>query len=365
MKALFITADLGGNLPPTLTVADALARRGLDVEIAGLEPGRTPHRGIDYPAALSVSPEQGGKGLRKSRAMLSLVAGRGAESTAAAIVSERAPSITIVDCMLVAPLRGALTAGGRSAVLFHTFGNYWAGAFARGPAGRALALKGLGPLQLWRAADLRLMLTDPELDPGSRSPALRDFTWAGTSEVGVAPVDRGERPRVLVSLSATDWPGMLPVYRQIIAALAELPLDAVVTTGGVDLGGTLDGAPNVDVRDWVPHAGVLPAVDLVIGHGGHSTTMRALAHGLPVLVLPINPISDQRLVGQTIEAAGLGSVLPRSAKAADIRAAVTAILADTELRERAAATGSRLRETPSGGEVAAARIVALLRQSPR
>ena len=51
---------------------------------------------------------------------------------------------------------------------------------------------------------------------------------------------------------------MLPVYRRIIAALSELPIDAVVTTGSVDLGGELIGSDNVEVHGWVPHADLRP-----------------------------------------------------------------------------------------------------------
>ncbi|KAM9862549.1 hypothetical protein ACI1US_01544 [Leucobacter sp. BZR 635] len=363
MQALFITADLGGNLPPTLAVARALARRGVAATVAGLAPDSTDFPTLHFDAALAITPERGGKGLRKSFAMARLVAGRAAARSARELIDAAQPDVTVVDCMLLAPLRGALMADRPTAVLFHTFGGYWARTFDRGPAGRGLALLGLRPRKLWGPASTRLMLTDPELDTSSASPELRRYTWAGTSETGAEPVARGGRVRVLVALSATDWPGMLAVYHSIVAALAQLPVDAVVTTGGVELGGELRGAPNVEVRGWVAHDGLLPAMDLVIGHGGHSTTLKALAHGIPLLVLPINPISDQRHVGRALETAGLARVLPRTASAREIRATVTGLLADAALRERAAAVGRRLRHTPPGGEVAAARILTTMRRS--
>jgi len=31
----------------------------------------------------------------------------------------------------------------------------------------------------------------------------------------------------------------------------------------------------------------MPEVSLVVGHGGHGTTMQALAHDLPVLLMPM------------------------------------------------------------------------------
>ncbi|WP_052492390.1 glycosyltransferase [Leucobacter komagatae] len=361
MKALFITADLGGNLPPTLALANALARRGLDIEIAGLPQGRTRFTQRHYPPSLATTSEYGGRGLRKTSGMVRLVAGRGASRLSAALVARSRPNVVIVDCLLAAPLRGALAGGARVAVLFHSFGGFFYGRFDRGVPGRALWALGLRPRTLWRSAAARIVLADPELDPMSGVREMRDFTWVGTAEQGAEPLDRGTRPRVLVALSSTDWPGMLGVYRRTIAALSTLPVDAVVTTGGVDLGGELTGAPNVEVRGWAPHEGMLPAMDLVIGHGGHSTTMRALAHGVPLLLLPINPISDQRLIADTLAAAGLATVLSRSAGAARIREAIATTLADTALRRNAAAAGERLRRSPAGADVAAARIMALLK----
>lgn len=121
------------------------------------------------------------------------------------------------------------------------------------------------------------------------------------------------------------------------------------------------GADNVDVRGWLPHDAVLPSVDLVIGHGGHSTTMKALAHGVPLLVIPVNPISDQRQIGQMLQQTRLGLELAKSASAEEIRSAANSLLADDTLRANAAATGRRLRSTPSGAELAAAKLITLVR----
>ena len=48
----------------------------------------------------------------------------------------------------------------------------------------------------------------------------------------------------------------------------------------------------------VPHNDVLPGVSLVIGHGSHATTMRALAWGRPLLIVPMHPMLDQPMIGQ-------------------------------------------------------------------
>ncbi len=291
------------------------------------------------------------------RALARLMAGASTSEQARRLVADRRPDVVVADCMTPAPLRGALETGTPTVALFHTFGAYWVDTFDGGATGRILGMRGLRPMGLWAQCADRLLLTDAELDPAGGDARLSG-TWTGTTEVGAGPLPRGTRPRILVALSSSSWPGMLPVYRRIVEALAGLPVDAVVTTGGVDLGGELAAAPNVEVRGWAPHAELLPTVDLVVGHGGHSTTMKALAHGVPLLVLPVNPTADQRLIGPTLQSAGVGQWLPKNARPTAVRDAVAALLDDTALRARAGATGRRLRGLPSGAEVAAERILA-------
>lgn len=357
VKVLVLTADLGGNVPPTIAVAEALARRGAEVEIAGLAAGRTAFPQPPFEPAVAISPQRGGTGLRKAGSMFRLMVGRRTADAAAALVAERRPEVVVVDCMTPAPIRGAVDSGVPVVVLFHTFGAFWLRSFDRGPAGRVFGLLGMRPTKLWGRAAARLLLTDATLDPGRDDPALAGYEWMGTTELGSEPAAHGDRIRVLVTLSSTDWPGMLPVYRRIVDALSGLPVDAVVTTGGVDLGGELTGTANVDVRGWVAHDELLPSIDLVIGHGGHSTTMKVLAHGIPLLILPVNPTSDQRLVGTIVQDARLGRRLPKSASVQAIRETVRTILAEDALRANAARAGRRLRALPSGAEVAAARIL--------
>ncbi|WP_143109834.1 glycosyltransferase [Agromyces sp. CF514] len=153
------------------------------------------------------------------------------------------------------------------------------------------------------------------------------------------------------------------MYRRIIAALGTLAdqrpgVGAIVTTGGAAVDGELAALPNVEIRGRAPHAEIMPHADLVIGHGGHSTTMRALAHGVPILVLPLDPTSDQRMTGGIVERAGIGRTLPRDASAETLRDAITAMLSDPDLRARAARTGERLRGQ-HGATLGAERVEAI------
>jgi UDP:flavonoid glycosyltransferase YjiC (YdhE family) len=78
---------------------------------------------------------------------------------------------------------------------------------------------------------------------------------------------------------------------------------------------------------------VLPLASAVLCHGGHGTVMKALAHGLPVVVLPFG--RDQKDNGARIEAAGAGLALSPGSGPARIAAAIRRVLEEPGFREGA------------------------------
>ncbi|MDN5931604.1 MAG: hypothetical protein L0I24_11170, partial [Pseudonocardia sp.] len=100
------------------------------------------------------------------------------------------------------------------------------------------------------------------------------------------------------------------------------------------------------------HADVLARAHLLIGHGGHATTLRALANDLPVLVLPGRPELVHPMLGAAVQVAGAGRALSPGSPPEGIAAAVTTLLADGPHRAAASAVGARIRSRD--GAVAAA-----------
>ena len=77
------------------------------------------------------------------------------------------------------------------------------------------------------------------------------------------------------------------MLRRVATALAALPVQAIMTVGTVIDPGAIEPAPNVAMHRYLPHAALLPDCALVVTHAGFGTVMAVLAHGVPLLCLPM------------------------------------------------------------------------------
>jgi MGT family glycosyltransferase len=113
--------------------------------------------------------------------------------------------------------------------------------------------------------------------------------------------------------------------RRVLRALGTLPVRALVTTGpALELNG--DVPANVEVRSFVPHVDVLPETDLLVTHAGMGTVLASLAHGVPIVCLPMG--RDQLDIAARVVHAGAGCRLSPKATETKIAAAITDVLAD-------------------------------------
>jgi UDP:flavonoid glycosyltransferase YjiC (YdhE family) len=92
-------------------------------------------------------------------------------------------------------------------------------------------------------------------------------------------------------------------------------------------------APNVTVVEAAPHAAVLPHTAVVVTHGGHGTVMKALAAGVPLVVMPMG--RDQPENAARVLAAGAGVRLRQGSSPGRIAAAVRRVLEDDSYRANA------------------------------
>ena len=150
----------------------------------------------------------------------------------------------------------------------------------------------------------------------------------------------GNEPLVLVGLSST-FQDHVATLQRIVDALATLPVRGVVTTGPAVEPGSVSPANNVTVVSSAPHRAVLEHAALAVTHGGHGTVVKALAAGVPVVVLPHG--RDQADNAVRVTSRGSGVRLKRTASVDAIAAAVRRVLDDPAYAEAAAHLGEAIR----------------------
>ena len=343
---LFVTWDGGGNVPPALGIAAELQRRGHGIRFLGHETQRAAITGAGFEFARYATAAPFSSVEENSPArLMALFSDKDMGADVLTEIAETPTDVVVVDCLLAGPMHACATAGVRYASLEHLFDGFLRKTWARGPMGLASRAKRLRPVRSWDAADAALVVSLPALDPGhgaARKPP--NLHWTGPVLDLPLPHDlSGHDPAVLVSLSTYNFPQMAECLQNILDATAGLDARVVVTTGPVVDPADLRTAGNHEVHRYVPHDELMGSGSLVVGHGGHATTMRALAHDLPLAIMPMHPFLDQPMVGKAVAAAGAGEVLSKRASAEEIRPVVERLLGDGPHRSAAAALGAEIR----------------------
>jgi MGT family glycosyltransferase len=199
--------------------------------------------------------------------------------------------------------------------------------------------QGLEPLEhvleQGMSAALTLVMTSAafdfmgELPPNVKhvGPRLDDPGWA---EDWTAPA--GDDPLVLVALSS-DFQSQVDLLRRIAAALGKLAVRGVVTTAkGVDPS-EVPAPANVQVVRSAPHAEVLREAALMITHGGHGSTIKALAAGVPLVCLPMG--RDQFDIAARVVHGGAGVQVDALAEPEAIARAASEVLSNAGYRQAA------------------------------
>jgi MGT family glycosyltransferase len=406
MRVLLVSWDGGGNLPPALVLGERLAERGHEVRLLGnaSQERAALGAGCEFvsferaPDCDSRRPETdllrdweikpGPKLFARLRERL-LFGPAGAYAADVLAELDRAPvDVVAADFLLFGALAAAERADCAAVGLVHTvyalprvsgppFGSGFALATGFVTRARERVFRSLSS-RLWNKGlpALNAARTELGLDPladvfdqldrldrvlvlgsdafdfaalcGARLP--ENVRYVGP-QVKLADrlAEREHPPLVLVSFSTT-YQAQRPLLERVLEALASLPVRALLTTGpAVELDGAVP--PNVRVQRWVDHREVLPGASLVITHGGMGTVMASLAHGVPVVCLPMG--RDQPDVAARLIHSGAGVRVRSRASAAQIAAAVRGALADPGLY-----SGARRLRRAIGAELDGNRAVA-------
>jgi UDP:flavonoid glycosyltransferase YjiC (YdhE family) len=357
---LFLTWDGGGNVPPTLGLAAELIRRGHQVRVLG-----HPQQAESVRAAGAVfeayqdlpawDPRERRSFVGFVRAYPALFTDRRFGDAARNAIAAHRPDAVVVDVLLTAAVAAAASTTTPTVVMVHTLYEFVAANLAKGPVGILAAVKGFSLTRSLRAADALVVSSPPEFATGDAPPHAHYVgPIFGPGEAVPAEADPEAR-RILVSLSTISYVGMAAVLQRIVDAVADLSDDVVVTTGGSIDPSELRAPGNVRVRRSLPHGDLLAQTGLVIGHGGHGTTTKALTAGVPLVIRPMTSLGDQAAVAAAVERAGVGVRLGSRDSVEEIRRVVDAALHDRGMRERARALGRELRA--ADGAALAAEVV--------
>jgi UDP:flavonoid glycosyltransferase YjiC (YdhE family) len=359
---LFVTWDGGGNVPPAVGIAQELRQRGHDVRFVGhaRQHDSLAAAGFDVAptrAARPFSPLDDNSPLTYVKTF----GDRGLGRDVSAALADRPADLVVVDCMLFGVMEALRKSATPYVSLEHLYDAFFRRSWLRGPMGLGMRVLGLDPAASLAAARGTLVASLPVLDPAGEQPRS-NVAYLGPV-VSCSPRVAAD-PAVLVSLSTIRFPKMQESLQRVLDATAGLDARVVVTTGPVIDPASLRPAANHELHRFVPHAELMPSMSLVVGHGGHATTMLALAHDLPVVVMPMHRLLDQKMVGRSVEQAGAGRLVSKKTSAQQLRVIVSDLLDDGPHRQAAARLGEQIRAMP-GAVNGADQVEALLRNGAR
>ncbi len=167
--------------------------------------------------------------------------------------------------------------------------------------------------------------------------------WEPESSLPLYLDDPGD-PWVLVTLSSQlqDDAG---IARLAMDGLGALPVRILVTTGGSRPAEELAPlAANARAEPYVSHAAALGRSVALVSHAGHGSVMKALWHGVPMVLVPWG--RDQPGVAARARRLGVAMVIPRDELSAEaVAAAVQEVTTNPAYRESARRHSARLRLT--------------------
>jgi UDP:flavonoid glycosyltransferase YjiC (YdhE family) len=349
VRLLFTFAGGEGHLQPLLPLARAAAARGHEVCVSGAASLRAAASGLEFVASgPDVVPQR--TELRpfdledELRVLREAFAGRFARARAADLLELCGRfDVVVRDEVDFGAAVAAERLGIRhAAVLVNASGCFASAARVDEPLARLRAEHGL-PAEP-PAGDALVLSPFP---PGFRDPAdPLPATARSFRPFEAAAAVAGARPLVYVTLGTIFNTESGDLLARLVHGVRELPVDVVATVGRTLEPAELGPQPdNVRVERFVPQGELLPRCAAVVNHGGSGSVAGALAHGVPMVCVPLG--ADQPLNAARCVALGAGlSLDPLAAGPDDARAAVAEVLGQPRFRAAAGRLGDELAAQP-------------------
>jgi MGT family glycosyltransferase len=141
-------------------------------------------------------------------------------------------------------------------------------------------------------------------------------------------------PLVMISFSTMFEQRNAEKLQRSLDALADFQVHVVATTAGIVAPSELTVPANALLLDYAAHDPIMQRAALVVTHGGHGTAMRALRHGVPMILIP-GLAGDQPFVAAAMQEFGAGRALPGDATVEAIHTAAQEILATPSFKQNA------------------------------
>jgi UDP:flavonoid glycosyltransferase YjiC (YdhE family) len=340
--------DGGGNLTPSMGVARALEERGHSVRFFGRHQmvERVEAAGLSSVELAEATTDLDRYSFHPLATVFGYTSSPAVGEEVAALVKEREPDVVVIDAMLSAALDVADRFDRPTVVMLHTlfdrlFDMWRANVAMQSDSRRHAGFDGLPGLDvLWGQRDVLHVNALAALD--------RPAATAWTNVVHGAPVLAKEprtvpyelpwgddgMPTVLLSFSTVVEQRSPVMLQRSLDALAGLSVHVVATTGDIVTPDELTVPPNAHLLEFADHDALMECSTVLVGHGGHGTTMRALSHGLPIVGIPAKG-GDQAPITRLLEEWGVGRALPGDARAGQIREATTDVLRTPGFRQEA------------------------------
>jgi MGT family glycosyltransferase len=161
-----------------------------------------------------------------------------------------------------------------------------------------------------------------------------------------------DRPVVYLTLG-TFSNGNLPLFRLLLSAVGDLPVNVLATVGRDVDPSTLGPVPRgTHVARFVPQDDVLGHCAAAVHHAGAGTAFGVLAHALPSVAVPQS--ADNFAIAGRLAAAGAARVLmPDEVDDDAVREAALAVLDDPGTQAAATRLAEDIAAMPAPAEVAA------------
>lgn len=164
------------------------------------------------------------------------------------------------------------------------------------------------------------------LPPGAIS-VRTEAVGTDSEHPAVTWLTRGnELHRVYVTLGTIFNTESGDLFIRILEGLRTLPVRVLATVGpAIDPASIPVIADNIRIERFVPQSAILEHCNLVINHAGSGSVLGALAHGIPLITLPMG--ADQELNAERLTDLGAGITLdPITVTSADIRETTKTVL---------------------------------------